>query len=139
GGSTAIAPKARPDSRARPAMLTPDRPGGAARLPTPFCQPVACSGEFKRASAGFVQSWLQGGEVARSRARVELRADDLFPRRAAGRRGAWQREQEGAIGQARERARLQRRCADFLERDRTEQFAETRHLLVEQGQQCFRS
>src|SRR3546814_3335903 len=68
----------------------------------------------------FLQPWPQGGEVARAGARVELGADDLLPRRAAGGRGARQAEHERAVGQPGECARLQRRGADFLEADRAE-------------------
>src|SRR3546814_2580245 len=72
----------------------------------------------------FLQPWPQGGEVARAGARVELGADDLLPRRAAGGRGARQAEHERAVGQPGECARLQRRGADFLEADRAERSEE---------------
>src|SRR5690606_6969781 len=86
-------------------------------------------------SRGLAQPWPQRGQVAGPGARIELAADDLFPRRAAGRGRAGQGEQEGRVGQAGERARLQRRGADLLERNRAEQFAEAGHLLVQQRQQ----
>src|SRR5690606_18570964 len=77
----------------------------------------------------------QGGEVAWPGARVELRADDLFPGRAAGGRRAGQAEHEGAVGKAGEGTRLQRRGTDLVEADRAEDLAEPRHLLVQQRQQ----
>src|SRR5205085_1265495 len=93
---------------------------------------------FEKGGSGFAQAWHQPREIAWLRACIQLRCDQFFPRRAAGRGRARQAEHKRVVGQTGERARLQRRCADLLETDRAEQFAETRHFLVEQRSDGFR-
>src|SRR4249919_1886809 len=94
--------------------------------------------ENQPSTSGLTQSGSQGGQVARPRARVQLRPDQLFPAQAAGGGRAGQAEQEGAVGDAGEGARLQAGSADVFEAERAEQLAEAVHVLVEQRQQRLR-
>src|SRR4051812_30279599 len=86
----------------------------------------------------FAQAWHQSGKVAWLGACVELCAQQLFPRGAAGRCGTRQAEHELVVGETCECARLQRRGADLVERQYAEHLAEAGHFLVEQRPDCFR-
>src|SRR5512145_659483 len=80
----------------------------------------------------FFEARHQLREIARPRAEVELRRDQLVPTGCAGARRARQAEDIGGVRDTGETARLQARRADLLVRDRAEQLAEAVDLFVEQ-------
>src|SRR5580692_11894357 len=80
----------------------------------------------------FVQARHQFGEVAGAEADVELLAQDVVPAVLAGAGRAGQREDVGAVGDARRGAALHGRGADLLEADPAKDLAEAFDALLEQ-------
>lgn len=79
----------------------------------------------------FVQAGHQIDKIARSRAVVELFSKQAIPGGPAGSRGAWQTENISAVGNTGEGARLQARCSDLFEGERTKDFSEPFDPFVE--------
>src|SRR4051812_10872258 len=136
------------------ALITPplpaaSRPSNSSTTRLPLWISQRCSSTSSTARSLSASSYLcfftstlheprhEPGEIARPRACVELRAQQFFPRRAARRCRTGQAEDELVVGEACERARLQRRRADFLERQHAEHLAEAGHFLVEQRTNRF--
>src|SRR5919197_1777177 len=77
-------------------------------------------------------------EVAGSVAIVELPLQNAVPGILASPWRAWQAKDVGAVGQTGTGARLNRRGADFLERDHVKDGREAFDILFEEGPHCFR-
>src|SRR5579883_2705483 len=83
---------------------------------------TACSAAPR--DLAFVQARHELGEIAGAEADVELVAQDVVPAVLAGAGRAGQREDVGAVGDARGGAALHGRGADLLEADPAERLAE---------------
>src|SRR6185295_2121553 len=104
----------------------------------PCAVPVAGSASPSNGSAtswnlAFVQARHELGEVAGAEADVELETQDVVPAVLAGAGRAGQREDIGAVGDARGGAALHGRGADLLEADPAEGLAEALDLLLVQA------